>query len=168
MPTLDATVGDAAANSYATVSDADTYFDERLQSSAWTDEDTDDKERALITASRRIDDLRFEGERDTEGQARSWPRIGAFDVDGIEFSASSTPEIVKQATYEYALHLLTSDDDGSDPLADTGLEGFKRAKVGPIEVEIDKRREAASPPRVVLNILDPVLRGRLSRRLIRS
>lgn len=169
MPTLDATVGSSDANSYATVSAADTYFDERLQVTGWTGESADPKERALIMATRRIDQEKFTGWKDTEGQALKWPRAGARDDDGVEFSTASIPEIVKQATYEMALHLLNKDDDSEDYLGPTGLEQFKEAKVGPLEVKMRSGFDAGDLPDNVARLLRPVIQTPgASARLLRA
>lgn len=157
MPTLTATVGSASSNAYATVSDADTYFDERLQASEWTSGATDDKERALIMATRRIDQEKFEGTQDTEGQALKWPRSGARDDDDVEYSSDSIPGIIKQATYELALHLLNENAGSTDYLAPTGLEQFERAKVGPMDVTIRSGFDAGELPDNVRRLLRPVL-----------
>lgn len=138
MPTLDATAGDADANSYATLAEASTYFDERLQASNWTGEsDEDVKERALIMATRRIDALRFTGVANTDTQALEWPRFEAFDLNGYEYDTASIPDPVKRATYEEALRILNDNAASTDPLADSELAQFNRAKVGAIEVDIN-------------------------------
>lgn len=156
MPTLDPTVGGADSNSYATTSEADTYFTERMRSSAWSDEDTDDKERALISASRRIDEEDFMGSPAAETQALKWPREGVT-LDHVVISSSVIPEIIKRATYELALQVLIGDDDSEDFLADSGLEAFKNVKVGPIDVTPRFGHGGGELPSNVERILEPVL-----------
>jgi hypothetical protein len=132
MPTLVSTVGGATSNSYVSSAEATTYFDERLYASAWDDAETDDQDRALIMATRRLDAEEFAGEKATSGQALKWPRIGACDQDGYEYATGVIPDVIKQATCELALALL---GEGSpDLLSDPGLEAFESVKVGPIEV----------------------------------
>lgn len=158
MPTLVATAGATTANSYATVAEGDTYFDERLQSSNWTTEfDNDVKERALIMASRRLDSLRFEGEKANSAQALKWPRILAFDDDGEEYATDAVPDLVKQATFEEAIRILNDNASSTDTFAPTGLEGFKRAKVGPIEVEVDGTFKPGELSDQARRLLRPVL-----------
>ena len=122
-----ATAGNASANSYITVAEADTYFDERLNVSSWTSAGTDDKERALIAATRRIDQEQYEGEKVASGQSLKWPRYFATDEDGNEYATDAIPTLVEHATCELALKLLN--DGAVDPLMDTGLEEFKSANV---------------------------------------
>ncbi len=157
MPTLDATVGGASANSYASVADADTYFTERLQATGWTGEDTDDKERALIMATRRIDQEQFQGAKNSSGQALKWPRVAATDDDGEEYGTSTIATPVLHATYELALRLLNDDDDSVDTFADTGLEEFTMARAGPLDVERNRNFRAGQLPANVRRLLRPVL-----------
>lgn len=167
MPTITATAADASANSYVTVAEADAYLDARLNVSAYTGAATDDKERALIMATRRVDLERFEGEKSTDGQALKWPRLWATDDDGNEFSSGVIPQIVKDATCELALRFLN--DGTTDLLADTGLEQYERVKVGQLEVETRNGFRPGQLPEVVRNILRPVLIGRrLTARRFRS
>ncbi len=153
---LDATIGGTASNSYATVAEAQAYFDERLHPDDWDNAATpgDNQTRALIEATRRIDLERFEGTRVDRDQALKWPRFEADDFDGWVYESNLIPDIVKRATYEMAIALLGA---SSDPLAEGGLEGFKRVKVGPIEVEPNLEESAIELPDVVLRLLAPVL-----------
>lgn len=160
MPTLDATVGGPNANAYAEVADADTYFDERLQAANWTGEsDEDVKERALIMATRRVDAFDFEGVKVSTAQALKWPRIDAYDEDDEEYPTDAIPTVVLYATYELALAYLNDVAGSTDPLAPTGLEQFDRAKVGPLEVEVNHSHRAGAVPDHVLRLLAPVLRS---------
>ena len=157
MPTLDATVGGASANSYVSVATADTYFNERLRSSAWTTEDTDDKERALISAARRLDQESFDGEKANTAQALKWPRLWSTDDEGTEYAGDAIPVIVQQACMELALSYLVKDDEGTDALADTGLEQFDAARVGPLSFERDQSFKSGQLPENVRRLLGPVL-----------
>lgn len=157
MPTLVNTAGSASANAYASTTDGDTYFDERLNAGAWTGASTDDKERALIMASRRLDAERFQGEKAETGQALEWPRVWAFDKDGEEYASDAIPTVVQHATFELALRLLNDGD--TDTFANTGLEEFKRAKVGEMEVERAPAFNAGQLPDSVRRILSHVLRS---------
>lgn len=159
MPTLDATVSGTSANSYATVATADTYFTERLQTGNWTGASEDDKERALIMATRRIDTLRFEGTKSTAGAALKWPRQDAFDDDGEEYASNAIPELVKQAAYEEALRILNDDADSTDTLGLTGLEQFDAVKVGPIEVEVNQTYQSGELSDTARRLLRPVMRS---------
>lgn len=154
MPTLDATVGGASANAYATVSEADTYFDERLNTSDWDGASTEDKSRALIMATRRIDQETFEGARvdpDPDDQQLAWPRTGVVDQDGRVFDNDEIPDRIKHATFELALVFLG--DEGF--LADSGLEAFEQVTVGDLSVTPRHQQRAAELPETVYRHLRP-------------
>ena len=53
--TINATVKDANANSYVTLTEANTYFETVPDSSTWTNKTDDQKNRSLISATRWID-----------------------------------------------------------------------------------------------------------------
>lgn len=132
MPTLDATVGGADANSYATRADADTYFDNRLNATGWSALSDDDKDRALITATSRIEQETFIGTPATETQALQWPRDGVVDRNGNDVPEDEIPQQVKNAQYEYALTLT----GGTTQLLPSGLDQFTEVKVGSIQVKM--------------------------------
>lgn len=166
MPTLVATVGASNANSYATVADCTTYLDERLNASAWTTAvaaAAGDPERALIAATRRIDQERFEGvpvnpltgTSTGTTQALKWPRYSATDDAGWTWEATVIPLPVKHATYELALYLLNQGT--TDPAQPTGLEGFENVKVGSLDVTPRIGFAPDELPENVRRILAPVL-----------
>lgn len=62
-------------NSYITVADAQTYFDSRLFSDTWTNSTADDKAKALIMASKKIDRQPLRGKRIDINQAMEFPRM---------------------------------------------------------------------------------------------
>jgi hypothetical protein len=81
---------------YVDVAEAQQYFDDRLNSEAW-DEATDiDKLKALKTATNRINNLRFIGQKLNISQINAFPRLGQISV----------PTAIKEATCELALQLL--------------------------------------------------------------
>lgn len=158
MPTLDATVGGASANAYATVAEATAYFDERLDTDDWDNASSDEQKRALIMATRRIDQETFEGEKadlDPEDQSLEWPRVGADGPNGHVFDNDELPTRLKQATYELALVLLG--DTGF--LDDTGLEGFEEVAVGPVSVTPRHVQKGGELPETVKRLLGPLTIG---------
>lgn len=108
--TLDFTVGGASANSFVTLTEANTYASGRLNAQAWEDDATDDtKNRALVEATRWLTELSWTGRRTTDTQALSWPRDFAIDPDsptGQFFANNAIPQCVKDATMELALQFL--------------------------------------------------------------
>lgn len=163
MPsTIVATPGASTANSYVTVLEADTYFGDRPESTAWTGATADQKATALIYATRRIDQETFKGhprkplaDREATGdvQALKWPRYGVESEDGWWYDDDQVPNAVKRATMEAALAMLA----GGFDLEDTGLEGFEKVVVGPLEVTPRHGRIAGVLPSVVLRELRDVI-----------
>jgi hypothetical protein len=86
---------------YITLTEAETYFSSRLHSEKWHEASELDKERALATATRRINSMRFIGKKLDPTQENAWPRNV---YDGI-------PPLIKYATCEEALSLLEADSE---------------------------------------------------------
>lgn len=136
MPTIVDTAGAANANSFISRAAASTYLDARLNSSAWSAATDDNKDRALIEATRTLSLLDYIGARVDDVQALSWPRQEAVNPDSpdeTEFDTDEIPQRVKDATCELALEFLkagSTDLEGTDPDA-----ALIRKKVGPLEKE---------------------------------
>ena len=82
--TIVATAGAANANSYLTLSDTQDLIDGLVEDDdvvAWGTATTDQKNRALYSATQRIDRERFLGARATDTQALQWPRTGVRKPD---------------------------------------------------------------------------------------
>jgi Putative DnaT-like ssDNA binding protein len=120
--TLDATVGGAAANTFATDAEADAYIGNRLNSGAWSAASGDDQARALIEATRELSTMIWQGSRATDTQALSWPRFLAPNPDGVTitwwayYDPGVIPQRIKDATCELALEFLRA---GSSDIAST-------------------------------------------------
>ena len=81
---INATAGDASANSYLTLADAQAIIDgftAHADVTAWASATTDQKNRALVSATQRLDRERFLGARATDTQALQWPRTGVRKPD---------------------------------------------------------------------------------------
>jgi hypothetical protein len=121
---IDATNAGAASNSYLSLAEAQAYFAARLRSDAWEAASDADKEKALLTACRRIEAHRLRVHRRPYGypydlpnaldrladplapadpdQALSFPRQRDLDRS----ASPAVPDHVKQAQCEEALALL--------------------------------------------------------------
>jgi hypothetical protein len=128
-PTIVATPGDPAANSYVTVAEADAYFGAVLYADAWAAATATLKARALISATLRLEQEEYLGRRTTEEQALAWPRVGVRGESGYIVQDDIVPTRIKRAQMKLALVLL-----GEDILAPTGLEAFESAQVDVIRV----------------------------------
>ena len=121
--------GKVDANSYANAADGDAYHDGHLYASAWTGASSDDKDKALVMATRLIDSqCQFNGGRTKADQALQWPRVECPDPDKGRRTASvliplldtfvpydQVPKPVVDATCETARELLVADRTAAPP-----------------------------------------------------
>lgn len=148
---VNATPGDAAANSYATVAAGDTYHEAHLYGSVWDDASTDEKGRALVTATRVIDTwFDWIGEVATEAQALRWPRLDAYDPDGRLLSDTEIPAAIRDATIELARNLLASNREADSEVETQGIE---RIKTGAVEIQFRAGVLAKPLPDAVVSML---------------
>ena len=134
---IDATVGGASANSFATLAEAELYMETRLNASAWGS-DNDLKTRALIEATRELNRLAYEGIKATAAQALNWPRWYAKDPDSAAlqypwFQPSIIPQRMKDACMELAFQFLNMGT--TDLAAQDASQGVIRKKVDVLETE---------------------------------
>lgn len=126
---LDATVGTLTANSYVTEEEADAYFLDRSNATAWAE--STQKEQLLITASRLIDwQLQFKGAKTSELQSMQFPRTGVELPSGYSVPSDTIPTEVKYAVFELAFMSMESDRAAENPLA-----GLQEVKAGPLTIK---------------------------------
>jgi hypothetical protein len=146
--TIIATPNAADANSYLTLADARLIVDGMVQDAdvtAWAAATTDSKNRALYTATQRLDRERFIGARSTDTQSLQWPRTGVrkpdtyintyavgfpFRITTDYYTDTEIPDQIKKAQVMLAVYL----NNNVDGLGLTGLEDFKNVKVGSLDV----------------------------------
>lgn len=85
---------------YNTLTEAETYFDTRLNTSAWDDATDAEKIAALTQASRQIDNLNYKGTKYSATQDLEFPR-------GTD---TTVPDQIRWAACEIALQLLNDVD----------------------------------------------------------
>ena len=130
--TINATIKSETANSYVTLTEANSYFETVPDSSTWTNKTDDQKNRSLIAATRWIDTFVFQGDRCDENQALKFPRTN-YQVDRVELSCSTIPNNIKYAQYELA-RALANDTDAMT--GNTGTDGnIEEVKLGDIQVK---------------------------------
>lgn len=91
--TLIATVGASNANSYITVARGTTISEDTIGTFAWTTATTDNRERALITATRYLEQLQWIGTRATTTQSLSFPRDGLTCGEKVYSDTIIPPEV---------------------------------------------------------------------------
>jgi hypothetical protein len=146
--------GVSGANSYVSLVDANAYFNLRLHNAVWDASADDDKSRALISATRALDQevlARYGGWAGTRvklAQSLGWPRAWVPDPDPINPALDPTfvlsltaaqylpdnaiPVLLIDATCDTALALLVA-DRALDPPG----QGITDIKVGSIAVAFD-------------------------------
>lgn len=149
MPTLDVTVGGATANSFCSLAEAATYFDERIPLPTPWVASGDTSIRALIMAGRVLDGLaqghrtlhvdgenryyqttpHWTGSPATTTQRMTWPRTGMYDRNGNAIAADSIPLDLKNAQAELAGQLLMSDTTLDNSVSVGGITSIKAGSV---------------------------------------
>jgi hypothetical protein len=171
---LNSTAGDAAADSYFSVTEADAYFAGRGVT-AWTGSVTA-KEAAARLGTQYLENNyrdRWVGIRATQAQALAWPRVdgsrggrGEFfgtgftyplqDVDGFDIAADAIPAQVKRAAMEAAL-LALSGTTLEPTMARGGRIKSISKQVGPLSKSITY--EDGATARDTYTAIDGYLRG---------
>jgi hypothetical protein len=147
--TIDATVGGANANSYLTLAAAELIIEGFVQDddvTAWASATTDQKNRALVSATQRIDRERFLGARATDTQALQWPRTGVrkpdtyinayavgfpFRITTDYYTDTEIPDQIKKAQCVLAVYL----NNNKDGMGLSGIEDYKSVQIGSLRVE---------------------------------
>ena len=146
--TITATLSSASANSYVTLTEANTYFETVPDSSTWTDKTDDQKNRSLIAATRWIDTLNYYGSRCDNGQALKFPRNN-YKIDNVELTCTTIPNNIKYAQYELARALA---NDTSAVTGTTGKDGnFSEVQLGDLQVKYNTDSQGTGS---INNILD--------------
>lgn len=158
------TPGSSSANSYASLDFAESYFETRLGSSAWTSETDEDKQIAALIQATRVLDATFNwnGWIATDTQALRWPREGAVNYDQAfgpnsmyDFDSTLTayfpndevPLQIKNATCELAIWLL---ENGGYSGAVNDLDSVR---VGPIRIDFNNNVSNYAIPNTVMEML---------------
>ena len=143
-----ATPGAANANSYVTLAEAQAIVDGFVQDADvqhWGSGNTDSRNRALFTATQRLDRERFLGARATDTQALQWPRTGVrkpdtyintyavgfpFRITTDYFTDTEIPTQIQYAQVVLAVFL----HNNTDALGLSVLEDYKNVKIGSLDV----------------------------------
>ena len=156
---LDATAGDAAANSYATVAEADDYHDGMVSThnSDWTGATTEIKEDSLMWATRLLDQwVTWKGTKadvtftaGIKDQNLAWPRNDVLGPEGEAWAATVIPVWLKEATAELARGLIASD------LTKEPTRGINMLKAGDLTIDFDTQQAKRTLIKPVLALIYP-------------
>lgn len=139
------------ANSYASLDDADSYFETRLNSSTYTLATDDIKKTSLIQATRAIDNyLTHRGYKIHTNQPLAYPRTGVENIELYNEYKHVFPESkLIEAVCELALHMLSD-----ERLVESSLNGIKSLKIaGSIELVAGELTEDSIIPNHIYRIL---------------
>lgn len=173
--TLNATPNDASANSYATVAQAQAYFDTRVAVAGWDDADSQDillmmatrVLDAVLTARRQfvppagaragyyVNRPTWTGTRSTLNVSKlAWGRAGMFDRNGVAIAETTFPQELVEAVSELAGALGTADTTLDN---DVAVQGITDIKAGPVSLSFAEGVAAYSKalPEAVLDLLVP-------------
>ena len=119
-------------NSYVTLDEANEYFATRLGSDYWGTLDDVQKEKALITATKKIDRLPFIGYKQDPNQPLQFPRFyyatGCY-CNGLQIA--DIPQQLKDAVCEEALTTLQYIENNSEDIYNGALSGnYQSLKLG--------------------------------------
>jgi hypothetical protein len=160
---LDATVSGADANSYVSLAVAELYFTDRIAKDEWEAADEGERERALVTACRRLEVEEYVGCITDSDQALQWPRLGIYDRNGRLLASDTIPAGVQAAQCELALAML------QDPTLSGGgdLNAFENVQLGSMNVT-PRRSSAGSLPQSIKQMLAFVLAAGMGTPVIRA
>jgi len=118
---------------YVANADADAYFALTFRSTAWTALTDADKTTALQEATRMLETLCYKGEKCSSTQPLQWPRKGDASGCCAEYTCSSLPQKLVEATCELALQVYDARTSIFSAISATGP--VKRQKLDVLEVE---------------------------------
>ena len=131
---------EVGTNSYISVADATTYFNDRLYADSWTAASADDQAKALIMATKTLDRLLLRGRKKLDDQVLEFPRcyfslaaiagtrfpiLEDYSVLNGWYCELSTPQRVLDAVCEEALALLTSGNDPRRAIQRAGVKSYR-------------------------------------------
>lgn len=149
--------GRADAESYFSVTDADTYH-ANIGNSAWATLSTQVKEQCLRKATQYLDSqYAFIGYKLNSVQRLEWPRQqnSYYYRAGITYAESYTWPVraLQEACAELAIRAAAS------PLSPDEDQSVKREKIGPIEVEYQLGTSSAPQFTLIENLLRMITRS---------
>ena len=119
-------------NSYVTLDEANEYFASRLGSDYWDTLEDAQKEKALISATKKIDRLPFIGYKQDPYQPLQFPRF--YYSTGCYYNGlliEDIPQQVKDAVCEEALTTLQYIENNSEDVYNGALSGsYQSLKLG--------------------------------------
>lgn len=174
--TFDSTLKGSDANSYISVASAVDILGGNLNATEFIATTTASQEKLLYMATARLEQERWVGSPTTSTQRLAWPRAAVPDqrygdqggyvyYGPPQYDQDAMPQPLLEAVCELAAMLCKD----NTLLGDTGLEGFERVSIGPMDVTPRHARKGGALPANVVRYLRglrsstegqlPVIRG---------
>jgi hypothetical protein len=143
-------------NSYADMTEAGAYFDNKLDVAAWIDASDTQKDQALCTATSLLDEFEWIGIATSTAQNLAFPRKDAEYFDPkfgvpVILVTDAVPQRIINATFELAYHLLNNDG----LMDDSGR--VKTLNIG--EITLNTIIAPSKLSKTVRALIAPLLRG---------
>lgn len=157
---LNADPSSATMNCYATVAEADEYFEARYGAFgpdadgalvSWADLDETIKTSLLVTATNTLDGFDFDGQRTVRTQPLKWPRKLVYNDEQVQQVSDVVHPKVKQALFEMAWWKWT---ESERPATDAELMQLESSKVGPLDYKF--KAGAKTVPDAVIDLLKSI------------
>ncbi len=167
------------SESYATIQEAEDYFDERLHDSAWRVASASEKPKSLLAATRIIDTLSYKGYKNAvytllqnDPEATQEEIRAAEASQALEFprgADTDVPQQIQWACFEIAYSLL----DGVDPDIELENMSIRNHGIGSVRTSFNRNQEPLEhfmngvPSATAWKYLRPFLRDDDHIRLVR-
>lgn len=139
-------------NSYVTVGEADSYFADRLDASAWSAADSTLKSKALVTSAAILEDCKWVGTALDEAQDMAFPRSGYYFDPRLGTSmeiGNLVPDRITKANMELANYLLNN--------SGLTLQSGKILNIKVGDIELNNIVSPSLIPSTVKRIIRPLL-----------
>lgn len=145
-------------NSFLSVADATAILADRFDSQDWVSAGPVKQAKALVSATREIDETSWIGQAVSASQSLGWPRKRASFVDPklrltVTIAEDEIPDRVKIATAELALYYI------QNPTAiDTASSTAEEITVGPISIsDANTQKKVSRMAPGVSKLLNPLI-----------
>lgn len=154
--TLDATVGGANSNAFATRQEMIDIADGNIKGELFTDLDDDVMDKYISTASLRLNSEKYAFIKVNNDQKLEFPRSGIFDFNYKSYSNTEIPYFLKTAMFELILFWLQSDDRIMEEMELHDAPMLEGYKVGPLDYKFRSNAKMDVLPETVKRELNKI------------
>ena len=145
-------------NVYCSLDRANQFMCDRLHTEAWDAASDEDKNKALLYATRLLDhQFVWRGTPVNFDQPRDWPRYAVLDEDGYYIKHDSLPKYLVEATAELAFALIKNDRLTFDEPDTIGVESVKLGSLAVKFENADQINQRHLIPDFISDILAPLI-----------